>query len=176
MKLSSPKVMISVFLLVSLAIFGCQSSEKLPRDKGAGKSSLIPASVFSQAPIDNLSTLLEAKTHANENEEVAFSAIIGGRVDPFIADSSVMLVADNSLPLCNDGCKAPWDACCETPKDRLRLSATVQITDEKGKVFKEGLKGKNGLRAGARVQIAGRVKRKANGVFLVTAHQIKVEP
>ncbi len=85
---------------------------------------------------------------------------IAGRRDPFTAGRASFMMTDMSLAVCEDGCKTPWDHCCDDQKDILANAATVQLVDDKGEVIKSEAKGVHGLTPNAELVVVGKVKSK----------------
>lgn len=81
----------------------------------------------------------EAKRAAREGEQIVVRGRVGGRRDPMSTDVAVFVMMDPAVPHCKDGCKAPWDYCCETPETIIANSATVQLVDESGKPLRTDL-------------------------------------
>jgi len=85
---------------------------------------------------------------------------IGGRVPPFVENRAAFILADEkNIVSCNkkhgDGCKKPWDYCCESPEKINASIVVVQVLDDKGKVVKHSLKEWNGLKELSKVIITG---------------------
>ena len=125
-------------------------------------------------------SLIDVKTGAQTGDQVVFLARIGGRLDPFVENRAVFFVADPSLATCNevedDGCKTPWDYCCEPRDVLLKHMATVQIVDENGQPMKVSLIDEHGLAPERTVYVTGTVHRMDEaGSFVVNAESIHVK-
>ena len=85
-----------------------------------------------------------------------------GNEKPFVDGRSAFILGDPEvLTPCNedpaDKCKTPWDACCDSPEDKKRGIATIQIVGADGRVLKEPVEGVGGLENLATVTVTGKV-------------------
>jgi len=125
----------SIVLIPAVAALMLGCSKTPPSD--AAKADGAPASwLLTSAPADP-ATLSEAKATAVEGDMITIRGRIGGRNTPIAPDSAVFTIVDLSLPFCGqmdaeDGCKTPWDYCCETKDTITAHSATIQLVDAKG--------------------------------------------
>lgn len=78
----------------------------------------------------------EAKSSAQEGDEIVLVGRIGGRKEPMSEGSPVFLLIDLEIPHCGqlegDACKTPWDYCCEPRDSLVANSATVQLIEADG--------------------------------------------
>ena len=137
--------------------------------------------MFVAAPPADAQPLLAVKGSAAAGDEVVFEAKIGGRGEPFVSQRAIFTVIDPALPSCadnpDDGCRTPWDYCCETPEDLLKQTATVRLVDADGQPLKLDLQGTRGLTGLATVVVRGTLSDKNDaGVFVVDAHELYVKP
>jgi hypothetical protein len=139
----------------------------------AGVAAAIPDTLFAPLEGEPLS-IAEARQSAGDGDRVLIHGRIGGRADPFVAGRAVVLLIDESLPLCQGCCDTPWDLCCERPADTLAHSATVQVVDAAGQPLRVSLRGQGGLKPLARVAVAGTVKRESDALFVVVAERISL--
>ena len=68
----------------------------------------------------------------------ADSRTVTGRIANVVPGFAVFTLMDSSLPYCGeknkeDGCKTPWDYCCESVDTRTANSLLVEVRDGKGK-------------------------------------------
>jgi hypothetical protein len=83
---------------------------------------------------------------------------------------------DPKLQLCTDGCKTPWDFCCDSQEEIAANAATIQVVDAEGKVIRTAINGHKGIKPGAEVVVAGTVaKRDTPAVLVVNAEKIWVK-
>ena len=174
----------TVMCIAALLLTGCGSEEPQSTANKPGSqaaTSGVPEGIFlSEAP-ENAQPLGEIKRTASIGDEVVFSGRIGGRVNPFVDERAVFIIADTSLKICSelhgDSCPTPWDYCCE-PRDSLMANtASVQIVDGEGKPLKMSLRGDHGLVETATVFVRGKVTAKDEaGTLVVNATGLYVQP
>jgi hypothetical protein len=92
----------------------------------------------------------------------------------------VFTIVDPALKSCSDlegdGCKTPWDYCCEPPENLKAHTATVEVVGADGKPLQFNVKGASGLEPLATIAVTGKVIEKNDqGVFLVRADKISVQ-
>lgn len=169
-----PGTWITAAALLALPFWtgGCGKS---PEAAAPRPEAVFPAALF--APIEGTPVgVAEARNTVQDGEQVVLRGWIGGRVDPFVENRAVMLLVDESLPLCQEACKTPWDLCC-SPAEKIRANTvTVQVADAAGQPLRAALRGQGGLKPAAKVTVAGTVRREGDAVFLVTAAQLAVLP
>ncbi len=171
------------FLLVVclMALAGCGgSSDQRAKGNGeaAAKEAELPKGLFVEKAMDGAVDVAQAKAAAKEGDEIVMRGQIGGTKDPFVKGLATLTVCDMSLKGCNsmegDGCKSPWDMCCES--DRNAKSALIQISNAEGKPLNVSLEGKNGLLPLGVIVVKGKVgKRPDPAVLVVHAETIFVE-
>lgn len=120
----------------------------------------LPVSLFLAAAPAESRFVEEVKASAKAGDTVAVRGRIGGSADPFVDGRAVFTIVGSKLKACSDNaddhCTQPWDYCCETKKDIAAHSATVQVTDESGKLLRVGLKGWAGLAGLSDVTVVGK--------------------
>jgi hypothetical protein len=92
------------------------------------------------------------------------AAFVDGRAAFILGDPDV-LTACNEVP--GDECETPWDVCCESPEDKKRATATIQIVGADGRVLKEPLEGVGGLKNLAKVTVSGKVAEGSSADLLI---------
>ena len=121
----------TILTLVTLILAGCA------KDDSTAQNTIEPASasptwVLTSAP-DGALSISEAKSSANEGDQITLRGRIGGRNEPLTEGSPVFTMMDLAISHCgenpDDNCSTPWDYCCETPETITTNSATVQIVD-----------------------------------------------
>ncbi len=111
-----------LMLLVSVALAGCGGSSTSSDSGGKTPVSWLAAEMPAGAiPVT------EARRTAREGQQIVVRGRIGGRRDPMTEGFAVFVMMDSALPACGEGCKKPWDYCCETPDTIMSNSATVQV-------------------------------------------------
>jgi hypothetical protein len=91
----------------------------------------------------------------------------------------MFILGDDSLETCDekhgDSCPTPWDACCEDRQKIVASTISVQIIDHNGTIIDGTLDGVNGIKAGKRVKVKGRVSNKSTAQsFILNAEQIQL--
>ncbi len=136
------------------------------------------------APSDALSTVLAAaptgeakpihliRATAKPGDQITVSGKIMGNEKPFVDGRSAFILGDPEvLTACNedpaDKCITPWDACCDSPEDKKRGIATIQIVDADGRVLKESVEGVGGLANLAAVTVTGKVAEGSSADLLI---------
>lgn len=158
--------------LLGLVVAGCRSSSDQGSANAASQpAAALPADLILKEPPDGALDVTAAKQLAQPGESVVMRGRIGGRVEPFVENRAVFQLVDLSVPTCadnsGDGCKTPWDYCCE-PKDQITAkSATIQITGADGKPLPVSVKGQEGLSPMAKVVVRGKVSAKPNDAVLI---------
>ncbi len=141
----------------------------------------MPDGLFVDAAPDGAVDIGAAKGTAKEGDEIVVSGRIGGTHDPFVGSrASFTLASAGAMKACDerpgDGCKTPWDYCCETPEDILHNTATIQVVGADGRPLKTGLQGQGGLEPLKTVTIKGTVgPRASDEVLIVNASAIHVQ-
>lgn len=168
------------FTLVSLILIGCS-------DGGNGKSSSnapastdnLPADLFVTAKIDGAKSVSEIKKDAKEGDQVIIRGVVGGAVDPFVANRAMVSVIDYAVVSCKDNgeeCPTPWDYCC-TPQDELTKGrATIQVAGKDGSPLKVAISAGQKIKPYDVIIVRGKVgPRPSPEVLVVTADAIHVE-
>lgn len=98
--------------------------------------------VLTSAPDGDVS-VTQAKSNAQEGDQIIVRGRIGGRQTPISADSPVFTIVDLDLEYCGqtteDNCPVPWDYCCETPSTIASNTATVQVLGDDVDLIGAGL-------------------------------------
>jgi len=164
------------------AVVGCDNKDAktTPPQKG-DQAAAMPKDLFvAQAPPD-AAGVGKIVADAKDGDQVIVLGRVAGRTEPFVPGRAAMVIADMSLPACNerpgDTCPAPWDLCCE-PQDVLAAKTVlVEVADKEGMTIKAGLKGVGGLKPLSQVIVAGTLKRSPDGKGVsVKAKSIYVKP
>ena len=94
-----------------------------------------------------------------------------GRIANVVAGFAVFTLMDSSLPYCGeknkeDGCKTPWDYCCESSDTRTANSLLVEVRDAKGKPIAGSL---GDLRLLDAVTVVGKLTKDEHGNHVLLA-------
>lgn len=166
-----------LLLAASLAITGCEkpkSSTSNTSDRSAPV--VIPAAYFVETEPAAAKPIVDVKKSAKVGEEIVMRGRIAGREDPFTAGRASFMMTDMSLAVCEDGCKTPWDHCCDDQKTIAANAATVQLVDDKGDVLKVDAQGVHGLAPNAELVVVGKVKSiDEAGNLVVDAKQVWIK-
>lgn len=175
----------TLFALAALAAAtGCPQEAPAPetaKSEASPAAAAIPGELFLKERPASAEALSAVKAKSKQGDEVVFEARVGGRAEPFVAKRALFVVADPALPACSenegDGCKTPWDYCCEDPKDLLRQTATVRFVDAQGKPLAASAKDAGGLTGLKTVVVRGKVSEtNEDGLFVVDAQALWVSP
>lgn len=170
-----------VSMLAALgAVAACERSEPAASAPSSSGGVTIPAGLFAAAPEGEAVSVLEAKASSSQGDKVLVRGRIGGSAAPFVDGRAMFTIVDASMLACSDtpgdGCKTPWDYCCEQPADIARHAATVQVTGADDSVLRASLKGQGGLRELSTVVVRGTVAQIDDGVLVIDADTISVDP
>ena len=99
---------------------------------------------------------------------------------PFVNGAAVFLLADASMKSCDelhgDGCRTPWDYCCEPRESLAAKIATIQIIDADGRPLRMSLTGRHGLAPLAEITVLGEIaQRSDSGTLVINARKIHVK-
>ena len=165
------------------SLIGCDRRPTEASEHSAGAAPLpaaaLPADLFvDEAPAEPRS-VADVKADVSATGDVVIHGRIGGRRKPFVDGAAVFLLADTSMKTCielhGDGCKTPWDYCCEARESLAVKTATIQIVGPDGKPLRVGLEGTHPLEPLARVTIAGEIAPRADGgTLVINAQKIHV--
>lgn len=101
----------------------------------------------------------------------ADSRTVTGRIANVVPGFAVFTLMDTSLPYCGeknkeDGCKTPWDYCCESVETRTANSLLVEVRDAKGKPLAGSL---GDLRLLDAVTVVGKLTKDEHGNHVLLA-------
>jgi hypothetical protein len=107
-------------------------------------------------------SIVAARASAKPGDEITINGRIMGAAKPFVDGRAAFIIGDPSvLTPCNavpgDECATPWDACCDSPEDKKRATATIQIVGADGRVLKESVEGVKGINHLSNVTATGKV-------------------
>lgn len=172
----------AILIIPVLALF-LPACEKKPSTQAATASaaeSLDP--FFVAAPPPSPAAIHTLRASAKPGDAVTVTGIVMGREAPFVEGRAAFVLGDRSiLTPCNenpgDQCTTPWDVCCDTPEDKQRATATIQVLDKSGRVIKQGIKGSHGLAELSTVTLTGTIdKASTPEALIINATQLHVVP
>ncbi len=177
------------FLLVLLAgiLTGCgedpapaRDSEQKSATSIASPPSTVLAGVLAKAPSGTPMDIHAAKATAKPGDALTIKGEIMGQESPFVDGRAMFILGDPTvLTPCNrspgDTCTTPWDACCDSPEDKKRATATVQVLDSENRVLKESIEGIGGVNKLASVVVSGVVApQSTTDLLIINATSIQV--
>lgn len=157
--------------LAAILVVGCdkgkQDKPAAPGKPAPGAAADLPAGLFVEKEPANAVEVGKALADAQDGQSVVVVGRIAGRKEPFVPGRAAMVIADLSLPACNerpgDNCPEPWDLCCEPAEVLAAKTVVVEIAGADGRTLKTGLEGVKGLKPLAKVTIEGTVKKSPDG-------------
>lgn len=170
-----------ICLALALSLTSCDkpSSTAAPTAPSSGPSAALNQ-VLATLPAGEAKSITDVRGQAKPGDEITLHGRIMGNLKPFVEGRALFVLGDPGLLTpCNeipgDECDTPWDVCCETPEDKKRGTATIQVVDADGRVLKESLQGVAGLDHLSHVTVTGKVAEGSSAdLLLVNAKAIKV--
>ncbi len=160
--------MVLASLLISLS--ACQKEDTNKQTEAvapAVDTSVFDSHYLDTAPSDaqQISAIFAGKIQPGT--DVVISGEIMGKRAPLIEGRAMFLLGDpTKMTPCNripgDGCKTPWDACCDPAAMKRTAMATIQLLDEDGSVIKTGLKGYRGIAEQSFITVKGTIAEGSN--------------
>lgn len=146
----------------------------------AKEASAALSAVLATPPTGEPQSIHLVRSSAKPGDVITLRGRIMGNAKPFVEGRAAFILGDPKiLTACNDkpgdSCETPWDACCDSPEDKKRATATIQIVDADGRVLKEAIEGVGGLKNLATVTVTGKVADGSSAdLILVNAIAIRV--
>lgn len=172
------------FLVLSfavLAVVGCGKSDRPGTVGQAGSAAPAAAGaayLLNEAP-DGSVGVVAARESAADGDDIVVEGRIGGAENPWVEGRAAFQIVDRSLVPCNerhgDGCKTPWDYCCDTDKLPQSL-ATIKFLDADGKTLGADSRQLLGIKELQTVVVKGKAKRDESGNLTVVASGLYVKP
>lgn len=122
---------------------------------------------YLEAAPENAKQVSAVFTNPTPGTEVTVSGEIMGRKEPFVDGRAMFVLGDpTKMTPCNrihgDGCKTPWDACCDSNATKKNAIATIQFVDENNDVIDFGLKGYRGIKEQTFITVTGTIAEGSN--------------
>jgi hypothetical protein len=149
-------------LATAALLASCGKKETTATAPAASAPSTALSAVLAAAPTGAPTPIHLIRTTAKPGDVITVSGKIMGNEKPFVEGRSAFILGDPEvLTACNedpaDKCTTPWDNCCDSPEDKKRGIATIQIVGADGRVLKESVEGVGGLANLATVTVSGKV-------------------
>ncbi len=167
------KLKTACLALVSAALFAsCEKKETTAAAPASNAPSAALSAVFAAPPTGEPKPIHLIRATAKPGDAITVSGKIMGNEKPFVAGRSAFVLGDPEvLTACNenpaDKCTTPWDNCCDSPEDKKRGIATIQIVGADGRVLKESVEGVGGLANLAAVTVTGKVAEGSSADLLI---------
>jgi len=167
------KIKSACLALVTAALLAsCDKKETSAIAPSPSAPSPALSAVLAAAPSGDPTPIHLIRATAKPGDEITVSGKIMGNKNPFVDGRSAFILGDPEvLTPCNenpdDKCTTPWDACCDSPEDKKRGIATIQILGEDGRVLKESVEGIGGLANLAAVTVTGKVAGDSSADLLI---------
>lgn len=170
-------------LAASGLIASCQKPESENSTSGANESSgpsLALTKVIEASPSGEVQAIHVVRATAQPGDSITISGRVMGNASPFVAGRAAFILGDPEvLTACNenpdDACETPWDNCCDSPEDKKRGTATIQVIDADGRVLKETIEGVGGIEKFAPLTVSGTVAEgSTKDLLVINANAIDV--
>jgi hypothetical protein len=168
-------------LILAAAFFtACENKTTTTATPASVAPSATLSAVLAASPSGEAKPIHLIRTTAKPGDDITLSGKIMGNSKPFVEGRSAFILGDTEvLTACNedpaDKCTTPWDVCCDSPEDKKRGTATIQILGTDGRVLKESLEGIGGLANLATLTVSGKVAEGSSpDLLIVSATAIQV--
>ena len=173
------KLMTSLGCLALLTVVGCNQNAETtdPSADTSANGDTRTVYVATEEPEGALD-VIAARDKVKDGDDIVITGRIGGSESPWIDGRLTFPIVDGSLKACSDiegdGCKTPWDYCCET--DKLPgATALVKVVDKDGKAVSGDPKKMLNVKELSTVVVKGKAKRDEAGNLTVLTDQIYVK-
>ncbi|MES2439027.1 MAG: hypothetical protein V4584_08165 [Verrucomicrobiota bacterium] len=173
------KTKTACLVLAAALLASCGKKETTAAVPAATAPSAALSAVLAAAPGGEAKPIHLVRATAKPGDDITLSGKIMGNAHPFVEGRAAFILGDTEvLTACNedpaDKCETPWDVCCDSPEDKRRGIATVQVVGADGRVLKESLDGVGGLAKLAAVTVSGKVAEGSSAdLLIVTATAIR---
>ena len=165
-------------LATVVLLASCEKKQTATPPAASGPSAAF-SSVLNAAPTGEPQPIHLIRATAKPGDIITVSGKIMGNDKPFVDGRAAFILGDPQvLTPCNenpaDKCTTPWDNCCDSPEDKKRGIATIQIVGADGRVLKEPAAGVTGLANLATVTVTGKVAPGSSAdVLIINAQAIR---
>lgn len=162
----------SLALATAILLVSCEKKETTAAAPPASGPSAALSAILAAAPAGEPKPIHLIRATAKPGDEITVSGKIMGNEKPFVEGRSAFILGDPAvLTPCNedpaDKCTTPWDVCCDSPEDKKRGIATIQVVGADGRVLKESVEGVGGLINLATVTVSGKVAAGSSADLLI---------
>ena len=159
-------------LATAALLASCDKKETTVAAPTASAPSTALSAELAAAPTGEPKSIHLIRATAKPGDEITVSGKIMGNEKPFVDGRSAFILGDPEvLTACNedpaDKCTTPWDNCCDSPEDKKRGIATIQIVGADSRVLKESIEGVGGLVNLAAVTVTGKVAEGSSADLLI---------
>ena len=166
-------------VLISIVTAGCVPFLSLqPGSASQPKTATLPEGFFLEKEPAEAKFVEEAKPAAKAGEKILIRGRVGGNVAPFVEGRAVFTIVGPGIKACSDkkeeGCKTPWDYCCENAETIAKHSALIQVVDSSGAPLRTNMKGANGLKELSDVIVVGTTKEAKGNLLIIYATNIYI--
>ena len=172
-----------VTALTVATVVGCDDNpaatgSPTPLHTAATEANALPGGLRLAAAPADAQDIAAAKAAIRDGGRFVVRGVIAGRADPIAENRAILTLLDTGVKTCDknpaDGCKTPWDACCEPADVLAKNSVSVQVVDAEGRPVKTSLASLEGVKPLAQLIVSGTAKVSADGVVLLNADGIHV--
>jgi hypothetical protein len=176
------KQILFVSIIAAALAVGCDDKSAATAQGTGGATAnaapALPANLRLAASPADAKEIAAVKSSVKDGDKIVVSGVVAGRGDPIAENRAILTLLDTSVRTCDknpdEGCKTPWDACCEPADVLAKNSVTVQVVDADGRPLKTSLAGVEGVKPLAKLVVSGTAKVSADGVVLVNADGLHV--
>jgi hypothetical protein len=149
-------------LIASIALLASCKEQATQTTTSSREPGAALSAVLASPPKGEPKAIAAIRASAKPGDEITLNGRIMGNAKPFVDGRAVFILGDpDVLSACNenpgDNCETPWDCCCDSPEDKKRGTATIQIVGTDGRVLKEPVEGVGGLEKLAAATVTGKV-------------------
>lgn len=165
-----------------LTIASCEKTDTVETNKPNIAPSPALRAVLDAPVTEEAQAIHTIRETAQVGDTVTVKGWIMGHLTPFVEGRAAFILGDPEvITACNmrpgDGCDTPWDACCDTPEDKQRGTASIQILGEDGRILKEGLEDVGGLKNLSKLLITGTIAEGSSAEnLMINATAIDFQP
>lgn len=169
-----------LWVVPAIFLAACKENASNPSAAPAAETSAALSAVLENPPTGEAKPIHIVRTSAKPGDEVTLSGRIMGNAQPFVEGRAAFILGDPEvLTACSDtpgdNCETPWDACCDSPEDKKKGIATIQVIGADGRVLKESIEGAGGVEKLATVTVTGKVAEGSSpDLLIVNAAAIRV--